>query len=235
MARTGWPPPRGLPESRSWPCRPVSEARHRLRNRPRYRPPTGDGPQPCPRHRGSAGRRQARRHRISPVPAAAPSRHRRGRVDHQGGRSDRRLAPSTTSPNGWTRAPSPRQDWVFVKKGETARELWERALAPLGQGAPCRRDLPRQNPWQPAGHAPGEEFATKAPNLSDGKHCSTISPLSVDSSLENRGKCEYLRSRAEPDSPMCLRLQEHFTVLRRTAVWPHCDRIRCVITHISGI
>lgn len=24
------------------------------------------------------------------------------------------------------------QDWVFVKKGETARELWERALAPLG-------------------------------------------------------------------------------------------------------
>ena len=25
------------------------------------------------------------------------------------------------------------QEWVFVKKGETARELWERALAPLGQ------------------------------------------------------------------------------------------------------
>src|SRR3954452_1619285 len=24
------------------------------------------------------------------------------------------------------------QDWVFVRKGETARELWERALAPLG-------------------------------------------------------------------------------------------------------
>ncbi len=25
------------------------------------------------------------------------------------------------------------QEWVFVKKGETARQLWERALAPLGQ------------------------------------------------------------------------------------------------------
>jgi methionyl-tRNA formyltransferase len=25
------------------------------------------------------------------------------------------------------------QEWVFVRKGETARELWERALAPLGQ------------------------------------------------------------------------------------------------------
>ena len=24
------------------------------------------------------------------------------------------------------------QDWCFVKKGETARELWERALAPMG-------------------------------------------------------------------------------------------------------
>ena len=24
------------------------------------------------------------------------------------------------------------QDWCFVKPGETARELWERALAPLG-------------------------------------------------------------------------------------------------------
>jgi len=25
------------------------------------------------------------------------------------------------------------QEWCFVRKGETARELWERALAPLGQ------------------------------------------------------------------------------------------------------
>src|SRR5207245_11641207 len=25
------------------------------------------------------------------------------------------------------------QEWCFVKKGETARQLWERALAPLGQ------------------------------------------------------------------------------------------------------
>src|SRR4029077_17300792 len=24
------------------------------------------------------------------------------------------------------------QDWCFVRKGETARELWERALAPMG-------------------------------------------------------------------------------------------------------
>ena len=34
---------------------------------------------------------------------------------------------------------------------------------------------------------------------------------------------------------MCLSSQEHLTVLRGTAVWPHCDRIKRVITHISGI
>jgi methionyl-tRNA formyltransferase len=58
------------------------------------------------------------------------------------------------------------QDWVFVKKGETARELWERALAPLGQRllaevidyAKARNALPAK--------PQDEQFATKAPSLS---------------------------------------------------------------------
>jgi methionyl-tRNA formyltransferase len=62
------------------------------------------------------------------------------------------------------------QEWVFVKKGETARELWERALAPLGQKlladviyhAKAHGSLPAT--------PQDEEFATKAPSLSDGKH-----------------------------------------------------------------
>src|SRR6188768_4413802 len=62
------------------------------------------------------------------------------------------------------------QDWVFVKKGETARELWERALAPLGQKlladviyhAKAHGSLPAT--------PQDEEFATKAPALSDSKH-----------------------------------------------------------------
>lgn len=62
------------------------------------------------------------------------------------------------------------QDWVFVKKGETARELWERALAPLGQRllgevidhAKTHKTLPAK--------PQDEQFATKAPNLTDGKH-----------------------------------------------------------------
>jgi methionyl-tRNA formyltransferase len=57
------------------------------------------------------------------------------------------------------------QEWVFVRKGETARQLWERALAPLGQKllgevidyAKAHKSLPAR--------PQDEEFATHAPNL----------------------------------------------------------------------
>jgi methionyl-tRNA formyltransferase len=57
------------------------------------------------------------------------------------------------------------QEWVFVKKGETARELWERALAPLGQKllagvidyAKAHKSLPAK--------PQDEQFATQAPSL----------------------------------------------------------------------
>ncbi len=58
------------------------------------------------------------------------------------------------------------QEWCFVKKNETARELWERALAPLGQKllgevidyAKIHHALPAK--------PQDEQFATKAPALS---------------------------------------------------------------------
>jgi methionyl-tRNA formyltransferase len=57
------------------------------------------------------------------------------------------------------------QDWVFVKKGETARELWERALAPLG----LRLLLEVVRHARDEGELPAtpqdEEFATRAPRL----------------------------------------------------------------------
>ena len=57
------------------------------------------------------------------------------------------------------------QDWCFVKKGETARELWERALAPMGLrllGAVIR-DAVRTGTLE---SRPQEEaFATRAPRL----------------------------------------------------------------------
>jgi methionyl-tRNA formyltransferase len=57
------------------------------------------------------------------------------------------------------------QEWCFVKKGETARELWERALAPLGQKLLARvidyAKTYNELPSKPQ----DEQFATKAPSL----------------------------------------------------------------------
>jgi methionyl-tRNA formyltransferase len=57
------------------------------------------------------------------------------------------------------------QEWCFVKKGESARELWERALAPLGQKllgevvdyAKVHKTLPAK--------PQDEQFATNAPSF----------------------------------------------------------------------
>ena len=57
------------------------------------------------------------------------------------------------------------QDWCFVKKGETARELWERALAPLGQRLLAEVvDYVKIHGSLPA-KPQDEQFATKAPSL----------------------------------------------------------------------
>jgi methionyl-tRNA formyltransferase len=58
------------------------------------------------------------------------------------------------------------QDWVFVKKGETARELWERALAPLGQRLLAEViEYGKTHNALPA-KPQDEQFATNAPTLS---------------------------------------------------------------------
>jgi methionyl-tRNA formyltransferase len=57
------------------------------------------------------------------------------------------------------------QEWVFVKKGETARELWERALAPLGQKLLGEViDYAKIHDALPA-KPQDEQFATNAPRL----------------------------------------------------------------------
>lgn len=62
------------------------------------------------------------------------------------------------------------QDWVFVKKGETARELWERALAPLGLRLLGEViDAAKVNGSLPA-KPQDEQFATLAPALDPARH-----------------------------------------------------------------
>jgi glycine cleavage system regulatory protein/methionyl-tRNA formyltransferase len=67
--------------------------------------------------------------------------------------------------DGWDAGAIAAQDWCFVKKGETARELWERALAPMGlklltgvvRHAAQHGELPA--------YAQDETFATRAPMI----------------------------------------------------------------------
>jgi methionyl-tRNA formyltransferase len=57
------------------------------------------------------------------------------------------------------------QEWCFVKQGETARELWERALAPLGQKLLAEViDYAIAHGSLPA-TPQDERFATNAPKL----------------------------------------------------------------------
>ena len=65
--------------------------------------------------------------------------------------------------DGWDKGAVAMQEWCFVGKGETARELWERALAPIGLEL-----LPKVVRYaREHGHLPAKEqdprFATKAP------------------------------------------------------------------------
>src|SRR5438874_437274 len=62
------------------------------------------------------------------------------------------------------------QEWVFVRKGETARELWERALAPLGQKLLADVIFHAKTHNRLTATPQDEQFATKAPSLPDAKH-----------------------------------------------------------------
>ena len=57
------------------------------------------------------------------------------------------------------------QDWCFVGKGETARELWERALAPLGLELLSRVVRHAAAHGVLPAHPQDERFATKAPMI----------------------------------------------------------------------
>lgn len=57
------------------------------------------------------------------------------------------------------------QDWCFVRKGETARELWERALAPMGLDLLARVVREAALSGKLAATPQDEQFATRAPTV----------------------------------------------------------------------
>jgi glycine cleavage system regulatory protein/folate-dependent phosphoribosylglycinamide formyltransferase PurN len=67
--------------------------------------------------------------------------------------------------DGWDAGAIAGQDWCFVKKGETARELWERALAPIGLKLLTQVVRHAAEHGELPAYAQDEAFATRAPMI----------------------------------------------------------------------
>jgi glycine cleavage system regulatory protein len=65
--------------------------------------------------------------------------------------------------DGWDAGAIAAQDWCFVKKGENARDLWERALAPMGLALLLRVAHHAREHGELPASAQNEQFATRAP------------------------------------------------------------------------
>ena len=67
--------------------------------------------------------------------------------------------------DGWDAGAIAAQDWCFVHRGETARELWERALAPMGLALLTRVVRHAGEHGALPAFPQDERFATKAPMI----------------------------------------------------------------------
>ncbi len=67
--------------------------------------------------------------------------------------------------DGWDAGAVAAQDWCFVGKGETARELWERALAPMGLALLSRVVRHAREHGSVPAFKQDERYATRAPMI----------------------------------------------------------------------
>ncbi len=67
--------------------------------------------------------------------------------------------------DGWDAGPIAAQDWCFVAKGESARELWERALAPMGLTLLARVARHAREHGSLPASTQDPRFATRAPMI----------------------------------------------------------------------
>jgi methionyl-tRNA formyltransferase len=65
--------------------------------------------------------------------------------------------------DGWDAGAIAAQDWCFVAKGETARELWERALAPMGLALLAKVVQHARMHGEVPSYPQDPRYATKAP------------------------------------------------------------------------
>ena len=87
--------------------------------------------------------------------------------------------------DGWDAGAIAAQDWCFVARGESARELWERALAPMGLELLARVVRHARDHGALPAHAQDQRFATRAPMIrrpvvvADAAETSATTPLIV--------------------------------------------------------
>jgi len=67
--------------------------------------------------------------------------------------------------DGWDAGPIAAQDWCFVAQGENARELWERALAPMGLALLTQVVRHARDHGELPAKAQDPRFATRAPMI----------------------------------------------------------------------
>jgi glycine cleavage system regulatory protein len=105
--------------------------------------------------------------------------------------------------DGWDAGAIAAQDWCFVGKGETARELWERALAPMGLALLSKVvHSARLQGCLPA-YPQDQRFATKAPMirksvvLTEGASSTTTSLVASIVGADRHGIVSLLAERAQ--------------------------------------
>ena len=103
------------------------------------------------------------------------------------------------------------QEWCFVKKGETARELWERALAPLGQ-----KLLGEVIDYAKAHNSPAGQAAGRAVRDQGAELCRIAVGILTPVRSVNVRWNEFRSGRGTKLTSMCLDLWEQFSLPRRS-------------------
>ncbi len=83
--------------------------------------------------------------------------------------------------DGWDAGAIAAQDWCFVAKGETARELWERALAPMGLALLGQVVRHASVHGEVPAHTQDQRFATRAPMIRRSVVLTEDAPLTTTS------------------------------------------------------
>ncbi len=105
--------------------------------------------------------------------------------------------------DGWDAGAIAAQDWCFVAKGETARELWERALSPMGLALLTRVVRHAAEHGELPAFAQDPRFATKAPlvrrsvSLTDERQPEVVSLVVTALGSDRPGIVHKLSERAQ--------------------------------------